>query len=144
MIRNFKNEDLDIVMKIWLDTNIKAHKFIKKDYWLNNFDMVKKMLPEAEIYIYEEYNNIRGFVGLIDGYIAGIFVTDSRQNKGIGKELVEKIKKKYDKLTLSVYEKNIKAINFYIKQGFKIIEKTVDENTGEIEMSMEWKKINKK
>jgi len=33
------------------------------------------------------------------------------QSKGIGKQLIEMVKMKYDKLTLAVYEKNIQAIN---------------------------------
>jgi putative acetyltransferase len=30
MIRRFKIDDLDIVMKIWLESNIKAHDFIAR------------------------------------------------------------------------------------------------------------------
>ena len=37
MIRNFKENDLLIVMQIWLDTNIKAHRFIPKEYWIDNY-----------------------------------------------------------------------------------------------------------
>ena len=41
MIKEFKMDYLDEVMKIWLETNINAHDFIKKEYWINNFDLVK-------------------------------------------------------------------------------------------------------
>ena len=50
MIRQCTNDDIDTVMKIWLDTNIRAHDFISADYWKCNFDMVKEILPLAEIY----------------------------------------------------------------------------------------------
>lgn len=40
MIRQYANDDIDTVMKIWLDTNIQAHDFISADYWKCNFDMV--------------------------------------------------------------------------------------------------------
>ena len=53
MIRTVKENDLSAVMQIWLDTNIKAHSFISKYYWMDNYDMVKKILPQAEIYVYE-------------------------------------------------------------------------------------------
>ncbi len=43
MIRKFKNEELDTVMSIWLETNMKAHDFINKSYWQGNYDMVKEM-----------------------------------------------------------------------------------------------------
>lgn len=37
MIRTFSENDLFAVMQIWLDTNIKAHSFILKDYWTDNY-----------------------------------------------------------------------------------------------------------
>ncbi len=81
MIRQYAECDIDTLMQIWLDTNIQAHNFISPDYWRNNFDMVRKMLPYAEIYVYEdEYSNqIDGFIGLNDNYIEGIFVKEATQ-----------------------------------------------------------------
>lgn len=32
MIREFKEKDINEVMEIWLDTNIKAHKFVDENY----------------------------------------------------------------------------------------------------------------
>ena len=49
MIRKCVDSDIDAVMQIWLNTNIQAHSFISPDYWKNNFDVVKEMLPLAEI-----------------------------------------------------------------------------------------------
>ena len=90
MIRAFKENDLSVVMQIWLDTNIKTHSFISKYYWMDNYDMVKKILPQAEIYVYEENGTkqIEGFIGLTDNYIAGLFVKEDMQSKGIGKQLL--------------------------------------------------------
>jgi len=62
-------------MELWLETNISAHSFIKDEYWSENFDVVKGMMPNANIYLYEENDIIQGFVGLMDDYIAGIFVS---------------------------------------------------------------------
>jgi putative acetyltransferase len=42
-------------------------------------------------------------------------------------------------LSLHVYEKNKKAIAFYEKNGFQIVNKTVQEETGEMEYEMRWK-----
>lgn len=64
MIRELEKTDIDRVADIWLDTSIKAHDFIPAKYWRNNFDMVKEMLLQAEVYVYESEQKIRGFVGL--------------------------------------------------------------------------------
>ena len=83
MIRRMQRADIDRVADIWLDTNIRAHNFISKQYWQNNFSIVKEMLSQSEIYVYEEKNEIQGFVGLSDKYIEGIFVSSKEQSKGL-------------------------------------------------------------
>lgn len=140
MIRNFENKDLSEVMELWLSVNIQAHNFIPEDYWINNFDIVKNMLPDSEIYIYEKDSKIKAFVGIDNGYIAGIFVSEKMQSKGIGKELLEKAKELYSELTLNVYKKNVKAINFYKREHFIIKKEKIDKNTGEAEYLMVWNK----
>ena len=138
MIRKFLLDDLDSIMKLWLETNISAHNFIDKNYWISNYDDVRKMMPEAEIYVYEEDKCIKGFIGLIDNYIAGIFVQSDSQSKGIGRALIAYSKKIKDKLMLNVYEKNSRAVDFYKRENFEVSEKNKDENTGEVEFSMIW------
>lgn len=68
----------------------------------------------------------------------GIFISSEMQSKGIGKQLLEKAKELYSNLTLTVYQKNMKAIKFYQREHFVIKQIQVDENTGEIENSMIW------
>ncbi len=136
MIRKFKIQDIDFIMDIWLKGNIKAHDFIDENHWRDNFEMVKGMIPKADIYVYEDNGYIAGFVGVMDGYIAGIFVREDMQSKGIGKELIEECKKNYKILSLNVYENNQKAVKFYLREGFKIDRKQNDETTGEIEYLM--------
>lgn len=43
-----------------------------------------------------------------------------------------------DTLYLLVYEKNKRAIKFYIREGFFIEKRQVDEGTGETEVVMRW------
>ena len=119
MIRKLKLQDLDEVMKIWLEANIEAHNFITESYWKGNADLVKTLLPEAEVYVYEEEAQIKGFIGIQEGYIAGLFVEHNARRKGIGKALLNYCMNSYESLTLKVYEKNIGAVAFYQKQGFK-------------------------
>ena len=142
MIRTFKESDLSAVMKIWLDTNIKTHNFISKEYWLNNYDTVKDMLPEAEIYVYEDSdtNIINGFIGLTDNYIAGIFVKDTFQSKGIGKLLLDFAKSIKSELSLNVYQANIRAVHFYQREQFQILFEDIDDNTNKKEFIMVWRK----
>lgn len=52
MIRKFEKNDIDEVIQIWKNENIKAHKFISEEYWQKNYNYVKEALPKSEIYVY--------------------------------------------------------------------------------------------
>lgn len=141
MIRRFKERDLDEVMSIWLTANIEAHSFIEADYWRGNFDYVKDAILTAEVFVSEIEGQINGFIGIIDNYIAGIFVKSSERTKGIGSDLLNTVKKEKEILSLKVYTKNENAVSFYRNAGFKIEAKDMDEETSEMEYMMTWKAI---
>ena len=140
MIRRFMDNDIGAVMQIWLNTNIQAHNFISTDYWQSNFDIVKAMLPRAEIYVHEDDNTkqIDGFIRLNNDYIEGIFVKQTMQSNGIGKQLLNHVKRVKSTLELHVYQKNEKAIKFYLREKFSIQSENVDDNTREKEFLMAW------
>lgn len=140
MIRKFEKNDINPVMQIWKNENIKAHKFISKEYWKNNYNYVKEILPNVEIYVYVLKENIVGFIGINENHIEGIFIDTNNQCKGIGTSLLNKVKENRDNLTLSVYKKNINAINFYKKNDFIITSENIDKDTAEIEYTMTWNK----
>lgn len=139
MIRRLEKDDLEAVMRIWKSENIKAHSFISKEYWENNYNYVKENLPNAEIYVYSLKEDIMGFIGLNKNYIEGLFVDTSNRCNGIGTSLLNKAKENRNNLTLNVYKKNLNAINFYKKNGFVVIDENVDKDTDEIEYAMTWK-----
>ena len=138
MIRKMKNIDINRVADIWLKTNLKAHYFIPEQYWKSNYELVKEMMSQAEVYVYEDDKMIQGFIGINDEYIEGIFVSDEMQSRGIGKMLLDYIKDKKDRLQLKVYQKNVRAMSFYQREGFTIQSESMDEFTGEKEYVMNW------
>lgn len=144
MIRKLQETDIDKIAEIWLDTNIKAHNFIPQKYWEDNYEVVKELFPQAEVYVFEDENiEIQGFVGIRDNYIAGIFVRSEAQSAGIGKQLLDFVKTIKKELTLSVYQKNLRAIKFYQSGDFKVQCEKTDENTGEKEYIMVWEQSEK-
>ncbi len=140
MIRALEKSDVGRTAEIWLDTNIRAHSFIPAEYWQENFEPVREMLLQAEIYVYEEENpkEIQGFIGLDGTYIAGIFVWHTEQSNGSGKRLLDYAKGKKNHLSLNVYRKNAHAVRFYQREGFRIRQESIDGNTGEKEYRMHW------
>ena len=58
MIRKLQDTDIHRIAEIWLKTNLKAHGFISAQYWENNFETVKELLLQAEVYVYENNEKI--------------------------------------------------------------------------------------
>lgn len=132
MIRKLEKQDIDIVMNIWLESTIKAHSFIPKKYWKDNYNTVKEIyIPMGETFVYEDNQSIKGFISIINNdFIGAIFVDIAEQGNGIGKELIDYAIRKYKTLNLSVYKENNKSVQFYINRGFKIIKEQVNEDSG--------------
>ncbi|MFR3685967.1 MAG: GNAT family N-acetyltransferase [Enterococcus sp.] len=138
LLETISDTDLETLASIWLKSNLDAHAFINQNYWIENYQTIKKTLPTAALYAYYHNGKIVGFLGLIDTYVAGLFVLSDYRSIGIGGQLLAKIKAKHSKLTLSVYQKNERAVLFYLKQGFKILKEEKNLETNKVELLMEW------
>ena len=143
MIREFQMSDTEQVMKLWLSANIDTHSFVPEEYWRSHFDEVQEALLQAKVFVCDIDGNIKGFIGLMNEYIAGIFVDKSCRSTGIGMQLLTYAKEKYDILSLSVYQQNSRAVAFYQREGFSILSEGVDEDTGEKEYTMCWENYEK-
>lgn len=141
MIRELEVNDINKVMEIWKYATIEAHNFINKEYWLDKYNEVKDVyIPMSKTFIYEESNDIKGFISILnDDFIGALFVDISSQGKGIGSQLVDFAKKRCHTLSLAVYENNKKAVEFYKSIGFVLYEEKIDEGTNEKELIMTFK-----
>ena len=139
-IRPANVEEFKELAAIWLDASIEAHHFIAPQYWTSQVtEMENRYLPLAQNYvIIQDDHTIGGFVSMIDGYLAALFIRADAQRNGYGKLLLDWVKQQHTEIQLKVYQSNTKAFNFYAKNGFIIQEEAVDSETGEKEFIMVW------
>lgn len=144
MIRKIEDKDIDTVMDIWLKSTIKAHDFIPEEYWEANFGLVKDTyIPMSDTFVYEHEKMVKGFISIINNeFIGALFVDNNYQGCGIGSELIKYACNLYHKLTLTVYKDNIKSVQFYKKNKFKIISEGINEDSKYDEYTMEYYKMN--
>ncbi|SFK61237.1 putative acetyltransferase [Halobacillus dabanensis] len=141
-IRRSKETELNRLVDIWYEGSIIAHDFIENDYWESQRnEMREKYLPMAETYVISDEKEVVGFISMVDNYLAALFIHVNHQGEGYGQRLLNYIKKQKNIIQLKVYEKNSQAVNFYLKNGFAIKEKLLDERTTEGELLMRWERV---
>lgn len=144
IIRKFQEFDLKKVLRLWYEGNLEAHDFIDREYWDRNLSYVKRVIPEVEVYVYEINGQVVGFVGIDEGYIAGLFVDKEFRGCGVGSKLMDYVKERYDFFTLHVFENNYGAVTFYENRGLLKKEESIHEDLGEVEYLMYYRKKKKK
>lgn len=139
MIRNYRKNELEEMIRIWYEASITAHSFIPASFWASQKGSMKeKYLPLAENFIFEEERQLAGFISLVGERVCALFVAPEMQGRGIGRALLEHAKILKGRLSLRVYRENERALSFYEKCGFVAVGEEVDEYTGCIQILMEW------
>ncbi len=139
MIRAFKEEDTEAVIRIWLEASILSHSFIDKVYWEEKADAMRTLyLPLSEVVVDEDKDTgeVIAFIAFVEDYLAALFVAPAHQKKGVGSRLLALAKKMRDTLELSVYAENERAVASYRKNGFRMTDKRIEEMTGHTELLM--------
>lgn len=139
MIRGFGPADTDAVIGIWLAASVAAHDFVAPEFWESRAqDMRCIYLPSAENYVWEEAGVLEGFISLVDGHIAALFVSPRSQGAGIGSRLLDFAKQRHANLELAVYKENTRSVKFYESRGFRRVGESVDPQTGHPEILMRY------
>ncbi len=136
MIRLAERQDLDRIMEIWLEGNLQAHDFVDPAYWTGCFQEVREAIAQADVWVWDENGRVEAFAGMVEHYLAGLFVSGAQRGKGIGGPLLEHIKEQRFPLTLHVYSRNAGAVQFYERHGFGIVSEYIDPETGQPEREM--------
>lgn len=136
MIRLAERQDLDRIMEIWLEGNLQAHDFVDPDYWTGCLQEVREAIAQADVWVWDENGRVEAFAGMVEHYLAGLFVSGAQRGKGIGGLLLEHIKEQRFPLTLHVYSRNAGAVQFYERHGFGIVSEYIDPETGQPEREM--------
>ena len=136
MIRLAERQDLDRIMEIWLEGNLQAHDFVGPDYWTGCLQEVREAIAQADVWVWDENGRVEAFAGMVEHYLAGLFVSGAQRGKGIGGLILEHIKEQRFPLTLHVYSRNAGAVQFYERHGFGIVSEYIDPETGQPEREM--------
>lgn len=140
MIRKANAKDYTKLADLWLKASLDAHTFIAGDYWRGmQKSVMRDYFPNSETYVFEDKHQLKGFISLMENnYIGALFVAPQFQKRKIGKKLLAYVRRQRSHLNLNVFIKNTKAIRFYQREDFKIVNEQNEKSTGEKELQMSW------
>ena len=140
IVRKYEEEDLNSVLSVWENTQQIAHPFLPKTFQAQEKKNIRELyLPNADTWVLEEDSQVVGFIALIGNEIGGLFLQPTHHGKGFGKLMVDKAKELHGELVVDVFKNNTVGRQFYSKYGFKLVEKKVHDQTGEILLQLKFK-----
>lgn len=130
---------MDAVLEIWIRGSLQAHGFIEESYWERQKERLRENLLShaiTAVYCDPTTERIGGFISLVENFIVALYVAREEQGRGIGHNLLQRAKYLYPVLELSVYTENRAALSFYLREGFQIVLRRIDQATGHEEALM--------
>jgi putative acetyltransferase len=139
MIRKQLTSDVDAIVHIWYDSSTLAHPFLDSTFVEQvRKDMRELYIPNSETWVFVKNEKVVGFIAMMKNEIAGLFVLPKNQSDGIGTQLVDLMAEKFDKLEVEVFEKNSIGRAFYQKYGFVLMQKNMQQETGEVVLRLKY------
>ena len=139
-IRKATEKDVSRVAEILIfNYRLNFYPIFKSDeYYFNELQVIdeaKRFYTDKErfnnTYVYDD-GAVKGFITVINGEVEKLFVEPILQGKGVGAQLLEYAIDRCGAESLWALEKNVRAIEFYSRHGFKHTgEKKLEEDTDE-------------
>jgi putative acetyltransferase len=140
MIRPAAPEEIPLLVDLWLRASRQAHDFIPTEFWESHRDVMARdhLAGAEELMVLELEDRLIGFAALNGDHLEALFIDPEAQSYGHGSRLMAHAMASHPRLTLSVYSRNVRAVSFYRRLGFQVIEERIEPITGETETLMAW------
>ena len=130
-IRPYEPRDEDVCVRIWYEASAVSHDFLPENFLEEEEGRLREeYLAHADNWVCEVEGEVRGFIGLLENFVGGLFVDPAWHSRGLGKRLIESARKRKGPLEVSVFPQNIRAIAFYEREGFTKTGEKIDVDTG--------------
>ena len=137
MLRKGGVGDIDTIVDIWLWASLQSHDFIEAASWWQAQETLRiRYLQYASIWVFEEKGELLGFMGLMDNYLAALFVRPENQQQGVGHALLQQAKRHASTLYTKIFVENRAAVQFYLHHGFVIVAEEMDPLTNHPQYKM--------
>ena len=112
------------LLKVWEASVRSSHHFLcEEDILFYRARVHDIYLEGIDIYVVRQNGKLVAFMGLSDDMVEMLFVHPSAKGKGIGSALLGFASENRGILKVDVNEQNTEAYEFYLKRGYKVIDR---------------------
>lgn len=132
-VKNRTSKLIQQLLIIWEGSVKATHTFLSE----KEIQEIKEYVPQALagvahlLIAVNEAGSPVAFMGVENGMLEMLFVSDHERGKGLGKQLLEQGIKQYGVRRLAVNEQNPKAKGFYEHMGFQVYKRTEHDEQGQ-------------
>ena len=141
-IAEYQSEDFEAIAELFRDVYVKTYpQFDTKFFESERFRAILReyTLPDSQVWTAKINGEIIGFVALQQNVVDQLYIHENFQSKGLGGFWVEQAKTIYPEfLELYTFASNEKAIAFYEKHSFQIIERGIAPDEKMPDVKMRW------
>ncbi len=132
MFRPSHKDDAAGMFDVWWRAVKATHHFLSDDAFDEIAELVRdKYLPSKAFLVFvDEKDKVLGFMGTNKNEIESLFLDPDHFGKGIGKAFLDRMKARYETVTLEVNEQNPKAVGFYEACGFDVVRRDPTDDHG--------------
>jgi putative acetyltransferase len=126
-------DDHPVLLEIWEASVRSSHDFLSEEKILEIKQIIIEgnILSQVDLYAFENPKKEKvGFLGLSKDKIEMLFIHPQYIGKGVGRKLTEFAYLEKNIQKVEVNEQNRKAVNFYLKMGFEIVNRKPVDNMG--------------
>jgi putative acetyltransferase len=141
-LRPYVASDEDASIALWLETWRQAYPSInfdaRVDWWRERWQT--ELVPIAQVVVAEQDGTMVGFVTIDgEGYLDQLVVSPAQWGTDVSRLLVDEAKRlSPNGVTLKVNADNVRAIKFYMRNGFAKTGAEVNTSGRAVDL-MEWK-----
>ena len=125
-------KEYDELTELWEASVRQTHTFLAPgDIELYRQMIQEKMFPSCTVvYMKDDDGRISSFVGVSGDKIEMLFTLPKHFGKGLGKRLFWHAVCEMGANKLDVNEQNVEAVNFYMRQGCKVVARSPRDDAG--------------
>lgn len=124
------NSDYGTILNLWEQSVNETHKFLKQEDKESIKKEVYSYLDKTNLLMWYREKELIGFSGHSNKHLEMLFLYPNKMHQGYGTKIIKILINNFKITSVDVNKQNLQALNFYMKNGFKIISECATDDMG--------------